>query len=140
MKLFSIFIIFVSLSYAGAEALNNIDETKKLSEDVMKLVGKGNIKGGVKLLRPYVVYPLAEHDAQISQVDVQMPTINQRFGNTNGYDFVSEQRVGESLVKYIYLQKLEKHVLIWKFIFYKPNEKWLLNSWSFNDQIEQLFN
>ena len=105
----------------------------------MKDVAAGKLKEGLLRLRPYTVYPVAEFDGQISQLDLQIPAINKRFGKAIGYDFVELEEVGDSVVRYVYIQKMEKHVMVWRFIFYKPKDKWLLNAWYFNDQIQSLF-
>ena len=48
---------------------------------------------------------------------------------------VSEQKFGESLVQLHYIQRFEKHPLIWKFMLYKPSNTWLVNGVMFNDQM-----
>ena len=97
------------------------------------------MRQGIEKLRPHIVFPESELDVQISNLDMQMPIINQRFGKSIGYDFVEKETLGNSLVQYVYLQKFEKHVMVWRFIFYKPNDKWLFNTFYFNDQVKPLF-
>ena len=105
----------------------------------MVLVSQDNIKDGVSLLRPYSVVPIAEFDVQISNLDMQLPAIHQRFGKSIGYDLIADEKLGDSLSQLIYIQKFEKHAMVWRFIFYKPDQKWLLNTWYFNDQVHGLF-
>ena len=123
----------------AAESLSSKAATQALAKEVMESVSKDKLKEGLLKLRPYTVVPVAEFDVQMGQMDLQIPAIAQRFGKSLGYDFVEEEQLGESLVQYVYLQKFEKHVMVWRFIFYKPTNEWLLNTWYFNDQVQPLF-
>ncbi len=135
----STLFIFISLSLQATESLSNKDATQALAKEVMESVSKDKLKEGLLKLRPYTVAPVAEFDVQMGQMDLQVSAIAQRFGKSLGYDFVEEEQLGESLVQYVYLQKFEKHILVWRFIFYKPNQEWLLNTWYFNGDVKPLF-
>ncbi len=135
----SIILVTLSISAQAVESLSSKAATQALAKEVMESVSKDKLKEGLLKLRPYTVVPLAEFDVQIGQMDLQIPAIAQRFGKSLGYDFVEEEQLGKSLVQYVYLQKFEKHVMVWRFIFYKPNDEWLLNTWYFNDQVQPLF-
>jgi hypothetical protein len=121
------------------ESLSSEEEAQSLAREVMESVSKDQFKEGLSKLRPYSVVPVAEFDVQMGQMDMQIPAIAQRFGKSIGYDFVEKEQLGESLMQYVYLQKFEKHVMVWRFIFYKPKDKWLLNTWYFDDQVQPLF-
>jgi hypothetical protein len=135
----STLLIVFSLSVQAVESLSSKAATRELAQEVMESVSKDKLKDGLLKLRPYTVVPVAEFDVQMGQMDLQLPAIAQRFGKSLGYDFVEEEQLGESLVQYVYLQKFEKHVMVWRFIFYKPNKEWLLNTWYFNDKVQPLF-
>lgn len=75
----------------------------------------------------------------LEQIKMQAPVMKSRFGKTLGSEFVSEKIVGKSLLQIIHIQKCEKHVIRWQFIFYNPNGKWVLNTFNFNDNIQSLF-
>lgn len=137
--LISILIFAVSLSANAVESLSSKKEAQSLAKSVMESVSKDQFKDGLSKLRPYTVVPVAEFDVQMGQMDMQIPAIAKRFGKSIGYDFVKTEQLGESLIQYVYLQKFEKHVMVWRFIFYKPKDKWLLNTWYFNDQVKPLF-
>ncbi|WP_221798514.1 hypothetical protein [Oceanobacter mangrovi] len=132
-------ILTLSFSAQAIEYLTSKEDAQSLAKDVMDSVSKDNFKEGLSKLRPYSVIPVAEFDVQINQMDMKLPAISQRFGRSIGYEFIEEDHLGDSLIQYMYLQKLEKHVMVWHFIFYKPKDKWLLNSWYFNDQVKPLF-
>lgn len=137
--LISIIIFTLSFSTQAVESLSSEEAAQSLAKEVMENVSKDLFKEGLLKLRPYTVVPMAEFDVQMGQLDMQIPAIAQRFGKSIGYDFVEKEQLGESLMQYVYLQKFEKHVMVWRFIFYKPKDKWLLNTWYFNDQVQPLF-
>ena len=64
--------------------------------------------------------------------------VEKRYGKFIGYELLDKKHIGSSLVKFTYLAKCSKHPLIWDFIFYKANEKWVLNYFYWNDRIQNL--
>ena len=136
-KLFLLLSIFSIIIHA--DILINKDATKKLCETVMQSVANNQMKKGLEELRPYSIIPKSEFNVQFSQLDMQMPIITKRFGKAIGYDFINKKEIGTTLIQYIYLQKFEKHAMVWHFLFYKPKNKWLLNAWYFDDNIKGLF-
>ena len=62
-----------------------------------------------------------------------------RFGKPLGYELVATERIGNSFVRYVYLQKFENHALRWVFGYYKPKDSWLTNAFKFDDQLDQLY-
>ena len=137
--LLSIAIFVFSISAQAIELLSSEEAAQSLAKEVMENVSKDKFKEGLSKLRPYTVVPVAEFDVQMGQLDMQIPAIAQRFGKSIGYDFIEKEQLGDSLIQYVYLQKFEKHAMVWRFIFYKPKDKWLLNTWYFNDQVKPLF-
>lgn len=133
------FLFFASPQSSAAEALSDEAAMQQLTEAVMQSVSNNLWKEGLLRLRPYTLNPVAEFDSELGQVELQVPVITQRFGQAIGYDFVERHELGDSLMRYDYVQKFEKHVMSWHFIFYKPKDRWLLNSWSFSDNVEELF-
>ena len=117
-----------------AKEFNSEDETKAFTESVMKQVATGNLKGGFEQLSAaYTAIPKVEVDGIVSQALLQVPVMEARFGKSIGHEFVSENRVGSSVVRYAYLQKFEKHAIVWQFVFYRPTNSWILNSFKFTD-------
>ncbi|WP_211831133.1 hypothetical protein [Kistimonas asteriae] len=137
--LISSILLMFSFSLSAAEPLQNQKAMQALVETVMKDVGKGNLKDGMERLKPYVLFPVTEMNAQVSQVERQMPLVLQRYGKPVGFDLIKVEEAGNSLIQYAYLQKFEKHALVWRFIFYQSNGQWMLNHWSFDDKVKMLF-
>lgn len=56
------------------------------------------------------------------------------FGKLLAYEYISEEKFGTSVIRYIYVLKSEKAPTTWEFFFYKPKDKWFLVNVIFNDQ------
>lgn len=136
-----LFILSLVLASATAlaDTLPSKAKAKELAKSVMAEISKGNMEAGVQLTKPYLVVPEHEFLALIEQMKMQQPTINQRFGKTISVEVAAIEEVGESLMLVLYLQKFDRHVLRWKFYFYKPRNEWVLNTFTFDDQIHSLF-
>ncbi len=137
--LISSILLMFSLSLPAAEPLLDKNAMQSLVDTVMKDVGKGSLREGMERLKPYVLFPATEMDAQVSQLERQMPIVLQRYGKPVGFDLIKVETAGNSLIQYAYLQKFEKHALVWRFIFYQSNGQWMLNHWSFDEKVKMLF-
>jgi hypothetical protein len=140
MKFLSLILISTLISSnALADTLPSKNEAKELANRVMIEIGKGNMEAGIKLTKPYLIVPEHEYLALVDQMKMQEPVISQRFGKTISVEMAAIEEVGESLMLVLYLQKFDKHVLRWKFYFYKPRDGWVLNTFTFDDQIRSMF-
>jgi hypothetical protein len=122
-----------------ADTLPSKSSAKDLANNVMTEIAKGNMEAGLKLTKPYLIVPEHEYFALIDQMKMQQPIIDQRFGKTISVEVAAIEEVGESLMLVLFLQKFEKHVLRWKFYFYKPRNEWVLNTFMFDDTIQSMF-
>ncbi len=57
------------------------------------------------------------------------------YGRPVGFDLVEEKTFGPSLVRFVYIFRLEKYPLVWEFFFYRTGDAWLPIEVRFNDQI-----
>lgn len=129
--------LLIFASNALSATLATKEDAKKLAKDVMAQIGKGNMEAGVRLTQPYITVPEHEFHGMLDQMKMQGPAISQRFGKTLSVEVAAVEEVGESLMLVMYLQKFERHVLRWKFYYYKPDQEWTLNT--FDDQMEAMF-
>lgn len=139
MRYLAILLLAFAPQLHAAETLENFDEARALAEDVMEAISAGNTLEGVDMLRPYVVFPMHEFETLKGQIRMQLPLIKDRFGDSLGYEFMVQDEMGLSVKRIVYLQKLERHVLLWTFVFYRPENEWLLNTFHFSDMIEMGF-
>ena len=140
VKNFILILSFVLFSPASfADTLSSKMKAEELADNVMNAIGSGDMEGGVMMTKPYISVPEYEFLALLDQMKGQQPAISKRFGKTLSVEVASIEEVGESLMLILYLQKFERHVLRWKFYFYKPDSEWRLNTFTFDDQIHKMF-
>lgn len=139
MKFLFLTLLLSFASICHAEAFKSVEMVRAKIDVVMAKVGTGDIEAGLTMLKPYTIVPAAEMDAMIGQAKLQIPAISQRFGNPVGIEFIGESKVGKSLVRLAYLQKYEKHGLRWVFLIYHGSDGWVINTFVFDDKIQELF-
>lgn len=122
-----------------ADTLKADTDLKPLAEIVMTKVAKGNLSAAFDAMKPYVVISEAEFQSAALNSKAQRDQFGIRYGKTVGYEFIGQKKIGESLIRLTYMEKTEKHALPWMFYFYRTPSGWMLNSFSWNDQIPQLF-
>jgi hypothetical protein len=60
------------------------------------------------------------------------------YGRVVGLEKIREEKIGNSIIRFVYILKLEMAPTVWEFYFYKPNEKWFLANVKFNDQFQSI--
>lgn len=123
----------------GAEYLSDEMACIKLSGRFMGDLVEGEIERAFSQIEPYFPISRRQFEGLMKKTKVQLQGSQSDFGNTLGYKFVREERVKDFLVRFTFVLKHEFTVTKWRFIYYKPSEKWLLNSLNWNDQVEGLF-
>lgn len=137
-----VFLLVVCCVWAvelHSKSFANKNVCKKVCEEVMILVGNGKIDEALKTLEPYWLFGRSEFDKVYIHTINQMELVKPRFGKIIGYEFVREEMINDTIMRLTYIQKFERHAIRWIFLFYKPDDKWLLNSFTWDDKISQLF-
>lgn len=134
-------LLVVALTAAGQDAppLTTTADARKLADKAVALFQQGKFAEAYGALKPYWPLAAVEIDSLANQTETQWPVVRQRFGASIGSEFISEKKVGNSFVQFIYIQKFERHALRWLFTFYKPTDRWIVNGASFDDTISAMF-
>lgn len=140
MKLIVAVFTFLVCALANAGSFPSKEAAKNFPESVMKLIASGHTSEGLDLLKPYIQTPESEFEVMKEQLSLQAPAIEKRFGKSIGYELADIEEIGNSLMLVMYIQKYEKHIMRWKFYFYKPTNEWLLNTFNTDDKIQFMFN
>lgn len=139
MRAIILCLVLLLPGIANADSFATAAAAKTFIDRVMVKVATGDIEGGLKQLKPYAIVPPAEFDAMAGQVSLQLPAISQRFGKAIGYEFIREDSAGESVVRLLYLQKFERHAMRWRFLLYKGGDGWVLNTFAYDDRLQDVF-
>jgi hypothetical protein len=110
---------------------------KAMIETFFGGVQKGNIAGAYDQLFTGSTIPVDKPRAVTvlkQQTQANLPL----YGTILGYEMVYEEKLSDSVIRYVYILKTEKAPLTWEFYFYKPKSDWFLANINFNDQFNFL--
>ncbi len=140
MKIMICFLLVVlANAQVWAATLPDKDAAKMLAANVMSTVAKGNTAEAMLMMKPYMIIPDAEFAVLKDQLASQAPMINKRFGRSIGSELIKIDEVGNSLMSVLYIQKIEKRIMRWVFCFYRPRDRWILDTFTTDDNIKRLF-
>ena len=74
-----------------------------------------------------------------STIHLQLIEAKHKFGEPLGWELVRENRVNETLRRYVYAFKYDSGVLCWEFVFYRPRDAWKLYTWSYGEKLDSLW-
>ena len=137
--LIAIALLLVSARAVAAGGLKTEAETLALTNRMMDTAMEQSPDAVFSQLKPHWPLDAAEIDALAGTAKMQWQMVATRFGQPLGYELVSTERIGGSFVRYVYLQKFDKHALRWVFSYYRPKDIWLANTFKFDDQLESLY-
>lgn len=120
---------------------SSLEEARQLTDAVMRDIAQGRVKAGFNRLKSHAVALPEQIDvaAVHSEEGLKAPAMIERYGNSTGFEFVREARVGSSLVRYVYLHKFENNALRWRFDWYRAGDHWRVVYFNFDDKIQELF-
>ncbi len=136
-----ILVIFLTiLSFqANAGEFSTPKETKAFADKIMNLFIQKKFSQGLNETKEYWPLPPVEIDGLLNQIKQQWPIVDQRYGQSTGKEFIRSEKIGHSFVRYFYLHKFQNHAIYWRFDFYKPKDKWRINSITYLDDLEVLY-
>ncbi|MFW6104717.1 MAG: hypothetical protein ACOC6I_02635 [Candidatus Bipolaricaulota bacterium] len=137
-----IFVVFTFLSGPeanGVEYLSDELSCVKLSGRFMRSIVEGDVDKAFASVDPYFPISQREFDNLVHQTRDRLQGSQPNFGSMLNYKFVREERVENFLLRFTFVIKHELTVTVWKFLYYRPEDKWLLNSLNWNDQVSDLF-
>lgn len=137
------YILAISLFFLTqsvyADSLKSLSETKKLSDSIVQHFVKEQFETGLGMAKKYWPLPEVEIDGLAITIKTQWGGVRNRYGRTTGSEFLGEQKIGHSFVRYYYLHKFENHAMYWRITFYKPKDVWVINGITYRDELDILF-
>ncbi len=131
-------LCLASPSLWAGETLKDKAAAETLCENIMQQVSASRYKEGLTLAQPYMLTPIEEQEKNISKLEEHGTALEKSLGKSIGWEKVSETAAGTSLMTFTYLQKMERHPLVWQFVFYKPKDTWVLNTYHLNRSLKTL--
>ncbi len=129
----ALLILFVSASTSFAEQ----QTPAQMVETFFGMIQKGQISQAYDQLLINSSIPASKPQA-VQLLKTQTQNAMTLYGKMLGFEKIHEEQMGESVVRLVYLLKLDLVPTTWEFYFYKPKSVWFLASITFNDQFNGL--
>src|ERR687892_391505 len=108
MRLWIPAVVFCITLVGGAHAEQARPSTPRgIVESFLGLLSKGEVEPAYQSL--LAGSPIASQTAQVQNLRNQTQAAMSLFGKPLGYELYKEEKFGESLVHFVYIQRLEKH-------------------------------
>jgi hypothetical protein len=98
------------------------------------------IAAAFAFLKPYTNAKDTEFQAWALHSQAEREKANENAGKSIGSEFISQKKIGDSLVRLTYIEKTAKTAFVWNYYFYKSPTGWLVNSLTWNQDLQLLFN
>ena len=133
LSITALLFLFVSVptSFAGQQSPAQMVET------FFGMIQQGKISQAYDQLLVNSSIPTSKPQA-VQLLKTQTQNALTLYGNILGVDKIHEEQVGKSIVRLVYVLKLEVVPTAWEFYFYKPKSVWFLANITFNDQFNGL--
>jgi hypothetical protein len=124
-----LFLVFLATTLFDARAQTS---PRNMAESFLTTIAQGKVAAGYsKLFEGSNIAKDKGPGAAIrKQTEVALPPL----GKVLGFDLISEEQFGTSLVRLVYLLKAERHLTTWEFYFYKPKAVWFVAEVNFSDK------
>ncbi|MFZ5655473.1 MAG: hypothetical protein ACOY37_00170 [Pseudomonadota bacterium] len=123
----------------ASETIPSENATRVLADRMLDAATGQGLASAIDVVKPHWPLDPAELDGLKSQYAPMWTMVLGRFGRPLGHELVRTEVIGTRFVRYVYLQRFEKHAVRWKVGFYNPGTGWVFNSFKFDDEIEDLY-
>jgi hypothetical protein len=134
-------LLILALSQtAYASEFADFQSAKAFTDKAMQMIGSGDTAGGIdEISKSHTVVSKDDLNELRAKSIKHANMLEEIVGKTIGHEYIGVTSFGESFMKLTYLQKREKHAVVWNFYFYKPKEKWILNTFNYSDRVAEEF-
>lgn len=137
-----VFMMIMLLCYSPlgfADTLKDEDEVKLFADNVVDTAVLEGVLAAFDKMKPYVQLDEAELNAVADESKEQRDQLVERFGKPVGYEFIAKKKLGTSLIRLQYIEKTERHLVSWTFVFYRADQGWNLNDFYWHADVNRLF-
>lgn len=144
MKKIVLCVVLMTTSLAAEKVpppktVGSVAEARKVADQTMNLMRQEKFEEGYATVKPYWPLPVSEIEDLAAEMKKQWPMVEERYGKPLATEFISEKKVGDSFVQFVYLQKFDRHAIRWTFVFYKATDRWMVNGVRWDDGVYELF-
>ena len=131
-------MLLVPLGLFGG-ILESEESARTVADSFMEKVSSESYSEAFEYLTEFWPLPKEEIMNLAYQTNSQLSMVGNRFGSVLGSEYIRQDKIGESYIRYIYIQKFEAHATRWMIVFYKPKKEWIVNLVVWDDQTHGLF-
>ncbi|HLD35694.1 MAG TPA: hypothetical protein VJC37_03150 [Planctomycetota bacterium] len=104
-------------------------------DKVMDALAKNNVLDAFSYMEK--IFPLpGEEFAELREKTAKMlDSTLTRYGKIIGYERVAVTKKSDSILASTYILKMENCALRWRFVFYKPNDKWIITDMRWDNNL-----
>ena len=133
IAILSCIFMFIIISFSAAEEKS----PKSFTETFLVTLKEGKISQAYDQLFVGSDIPISKPQA-VDLIKSQTESMLPLYGKIIGFELIQEEKFGTSIVRLVYVLKMEKVPTVWEFYFYKPKTTWFLGNLLFNDQFNLL--
>jgi len=137
--LLPLLFLFATINLTAQAGLQDKIAVANHADQVMQLFGTSQFDQAFEVLRPF--YPVSEIDYQNIKVKTaqNLQQAEEGYGSITGEVFIKEQNLKDIAIRRYYVVKLETILLKFSLVYYKGKDGWIVNSFSWNNEFEVLF-
>ncbi|MBS0376745.1 MAG: hypothetical protein JSR73_19385 [Proteobacteria bacterium] len=132
-------LICVAASGAAPPPLTSEADVRQFADAVMAFVAKDDTDAAFAKLKEHWPLPANEIDSLATKTLAARNTVADRYGAVLNVVLLKQEAVGDSLLRYTYLERRRHHPLRWLIYFYRSDTEWFVDGTSWDDQIQSLF-
>ena len=129
--------IYIAIFLVTSAHICYAKEPSEFTKDFFKMVMAGQISEAYDQLFVGSQIPVQKPQA-VDMLKRQTSSGLPLYGSIVGLEKIREERIGQSIIRLVYVLKLELAPTTWEFYFYKPKGNWFLANVIFNDQFQLL--
>jgi hypothetical protein len=139
IKLLAMLAVLASVQGSTTPLKPPPGEPRQIAEDAMKFVAAEDMKGLFAFIATHMPMDRAALDKIRDSSIEQRKKLPPALGKLLGTGFIRECRLTDYLARIVYVEKREKNVIRWQFIFYKARTTWTISSFIWDENVNDLF-
>jgi len=137
-------VVFLSLALvACAQKKQPIDKDKerldKVCDTFMQSFSKGQFKVALELLKHNSVLESEKIDTLLVTIENHSRNVFPAYGKMFSAEFIIERKIKDFIAKRFYTLKFEKYPIKFAFTLYKSVNGWTITSFTYNEELIELF-
>lgn len=137
--LFAVVLLIAGAAAAQANTLASEAECRILADNAVILMTQGKFSEAIKAIGPYTAINQEQLAKMGQQFSSQREKLLPVYGKRVAVEFIRQETVGGSMLRYLYLEKFENNALVIWFTFYRPEARWKILSFGWHDKPQTLF-